>query len=278
MECKLNNVTLSYETHGEGKPILMLHGYTVDRGIMLGCMEPLFQDGCEYRRIYPDLPGMGKTKGESWITNSDQMLDIVINFIDKVIGDETFLIAGESYGGYLARGIILRMPERVEGLLMLCPGIVMTPGWRNAPEHTVLEKDEQLLSELDPADAKGFASINVILKEKIWEKYRDDILPGLKAADYPFLDNLYQKGYAFSFDVDKLVGKFTKPTLMLLGRQDAVVGYKDAWDNLDNYPRATFAVLDKAGHNLQIEQEQLFQALVKEWLERVSNFSENGEN
>ncbi len=28
-------------------------------------------------------------------------------------------------------------------------------------------------------------------------------------------------------------------------------------------------ILDKAGHNLQIEQDVLFNAMVKEWLERV---------
>ena len=38
---------------------------------------------------------------------------------------------------------------------------------------------------------------------------------------------------------------------------------------LGNYPRGTFAVLDRAGHNLQIEQETGFNALVNEWLDRV---------
>lgn len=51
------------------------------------------------------------------------------------------------------------------------------------------------------------------------------------------------------------------------------VGYKDAWNVLDNYPRATFAVLDKSGHNLQIEQAELMNSLVIEWLDRVSNVS-----
>ena len=64
--------------------------------------------------------------------------------------------------------------------------------------------------------------------------------------------------------------KFNKPTLILLGRQDSSVGYKDAWSILDNYPRATFAVLDKAGHNLQIEQVEVFNSLVNEWLVRIS--------
>ncbi len=36
-----------------------------------------------------------------------------------------------------------------------------------------------------------------------------------------------------------------------------------------NYPRATFAVLDTAGHNLQIEQPQVFNALASEWLDRL---------
>ena len=43
----------------------------------------------------------------------------------------------------------------------------------------------------------------------------------------------------------------------------------DSWDILENYSRATFAVLDRAGHRLQIEQEELFNALVNEWLDRV---------
>ena len=44
--------------------------------------------------------------------------------------------------------------------------------------------------------------------------------------------------------------KFNKSTLILLGRQDSSVGYKDAWSILDNYPKATFAVLDKAGGDM----------------------------
>jgi len=38
---------------------------------------------------------------------------------------------------------------------------------------------------------------------------------------------------------------------------------------LDNHPRATFAVLDRAGHGLGAEQESLFRTLVSEWLDRV---------
>ena len=60
--------------------------------------------------------------------------------------------------------------------------------------------------------------------------------------------------------------------LFLLGRQDSVVGYRDAWKIIENYPRATFAILDRAGHILQIEQEELFNSLTNDWLDRVESF------
>ena len=69
--------------------------------------------------------------------------------------------------------------------------------------------------------------------------------------------------------MDALAEPFEGPTLILLGRQDAEVGYRDAWRLVENYPRGTLVVLDRAGHYLPIEQEGLFRTLVHEWLDRV---------
>ncbi|MGC9670528.1 alpha/beta fold hydrolase [Planosporangium sp. 12N6] len=63
---------------------------------------------------------------------------------------------------------------------------------------------------------------------------------------------------------------FERPTLILTGRQDDSVGYVDQFALLPHYPRASFAVVDVAGHNLQIDQPALFDALVREWLDRVA--------
>jgi pimeloyl-ACP methyl ester carboxylesterase len=62
---------------------------------------------------------------------------------------------------------------------------------------------------------------------------------------------------------------YANPTLILAGRQDATVGYAGAWRLLDHYPRATFAVLDRAGHGLPHEQVGLLGALLAEWLDRI---------
>ena len=62
---------------------------------------------------------------------------------------------------------------------------------------------------------------------------------------------------------------FNRPSLFIAGRQDSMAGYSDLWRIYDNYPRATLAVLDRAGHGLMAEQAHLFEALVHEWLDRV---------
>jgi len=48
-----------------------------------------------------------------------------------------------------------------------------------------------------------------------------------------------------------------------------VVGYSDAWRRIEHYPRASFAVLDAAGHNILSEQDDLCAALVADWLRRI---------
>lgn len=273
MECDLENIKVYYEIYGKRSPILMIHGFMPDHRIMKGCMEPIFEARDNYRRIYFDLPGMGKTSGPEWLRNSDQILDIVLEFIDRVIPNENFIIASESYGCYLARGIISKKLDNVDGVLFICPLIVPIPEKRELPlEHKVLRRDPNALSNLSKSEAEEFEGNVVVQSQKIWERYRDEVLTGLEAADEDFLNAIFEKGYAFTFDVDQLVNDFNKPTLFLLGRQDIAVGYKDAWKIIDNYPRATFVILDEAGHNLQIEKANLFNSLVIEWLDRIEYY------
>jgi len=266
MFCKVKDLEIYYEIHGEGIPIVMLHGFTPDHRLTKGCFEPVFARRQGWQRIYFDLPGMGKTAGKDWLDSSDKMLDVVIAFIEQVIPGQSFLLTGESYGGYLARGLVHRMPGRLDGVCLLCPLIV--PGSRDLPRQTVLVRDNALLADLSQEEAGAFIPMAVVQSPLTWQKFRDEIYPGLKLADRAFLDRLYRH-YAFQFNVDALEKPFEKPSLFLMGRQDFVVGYHNAWNILENYPRATFAVLDRAGHNAQIEQEALFESLVSEWLDRV---------
>lgn len=95
-------------------------------------------------------------------------------------------------------------------------------------------------------------------------------IPEQEQSDYEFLQTIRENpdAYTCSFDIDALPGPFTKPALIITGRQDSSVGYKDAWRMSQNYPRATYVVFDRAGHFLE-EKESLMGPLFNEWLDRV---------
>lgn len=269
MECKLDKITVNYKICGEGRPLLMIHGYYPDHRLMEGCMEPIFAQRSGWQRIYIDLPGMGETKGESWINNSDDMLKVVAGFVEKVIPKRHFSVAGESYGGYLAQGLTAIKGEQIDGMVLICPVVVADNSKRNLPKHHILVNDPELMASLTKEAADEFGSMAVVQNQWNWVRYRDEIIPGLMTADKMFLQRIQNHGYEFSMNILKQMKPFYKPVLILTGRQDSSVGYRDAWNIVENYPRGTYTVLDMAGHNLQIEQETLFNALVSDWLNRI---------
>lgn len=264
--CQVHKANIYYEEYGSGTPIVMIHGFSPDHRLMKGCMEPIFQEREGYRRIYLDLPGMGQTKDYESIQNSDEMLEAVIQFIDTLLPDQTFLLAGQSYGGYMMRGIIAKMPQRVMGAAFICPMILPDHIERTLPEQTNIEVDHEFLATLTEEEREDFKGIHVKLNEYTWKRYREEVVVGLKIADLAFLEKI-SGAYGYTFKIDEEV--FEKPCVFLTGRQDHVTGYKDVYDLLDKYPRATFSVLDVAGHNLQIEQPELLNQHIVEWLHRV---------
>lgn len=271
MMCEVDGINIYYESYGDGLPVLMLHGYGIDHHVMTGCMEPIMKNRPGYKRIYMDLPGMGRSKAPDWLENTDQMLDIVIGFSKKVMPDGDLLVAGESYGGYLARGMVYKIRERIDGVLLICPVMVGERSKRQLPPRRVFVKDEKLLARINPEDRKFFGRMLILQDKRRWERFQQDILPGRRMMDTAFLERLKQHGYECSFDVDR-IKPFDRPSLILAGRQDTSVGYKDALRLIDNYSRGTFAILDRAGHGLEVEQEKVFNCLVNEWLDRAEEF------
>ena len=89
-------------------------------------------------------------------------------------------------------------------------------------------------------------------------------------GDYEFLSTIREQPekYAFSFDVDNVPEPFPGPSLIVTGRQDAIVRYRDAWNLLEKYRRATYVFLDRAGHPLE-EKEGIVSILIYDWLDRV---------
>jgi len=271
MKCQLDRSTIYYEVYGEGRPLILLHGFGIDHRHMKTDIEPCFKQRQGWKRIYFDMPGMGKSNQEGkWITGNDDMLEVVLDFIDHVIPDQRFVIAGTSYGGYIARGMLYQRQALIDGLLLIVPAI-LPKATRTAPAHVTLVEDPKLLSEIEPQEAEFLKAFAVVQSQKALDCYNTDIIPAARLFDSELGLRLRAK-YSYSFEVDKLAKPFGGPTLILVGRQDGEAGYRDAWNILENYPRATFAVLDRAGRLIGIEQKGLFTTLVSEWLDRVEEY------
>ena len=263
-----NSTIIDYEIIGVGAPILFLHGWGMDKRIMTGCFEPIFDNLNNFRRIYIDLPGMGmSTTGD--VTCSDDMLEILHSFTEEIVG-EKFIIAGESYGGYLARGLVKQYPEMVNGIILLCP--LVYPGTRQGRVEPlkVIKRDDDFLSTLTKEQYDSFTYMNVVLTKSVYERYSKDIMPAIEIQDRHFLDEVLDGSY--SFDVDEIEQPFEFPCLIVVGKQDTEVGYKDQFNLIKNFPNATYCAINGAGHNLQIEQPELFESIVKQWL--IGSFPE----
>ena len=253
---------IDYDVIGEGIPVLIIHGWGISKLTMKAAFEPVFSKLEGYKRYYIDLPGMGKSESGD-IKNSDDILSLLHSFVIDVI-KEQFIIIGQSYGGLLTRGFVNKYPELILKIVLLCPCII--PGVRQGRVEplTVQEQDTELLENLTDEQRNSFTMMNVVLTKDVWKRYERYIIPALAEADWDYLNNTLEG--AFSFDPDELPAPCSKPILIIAAKQDTEVGYKDQFDLMNIYPNSTYCAIEKAGHNLQIEQPKIFESIVSSWL------------
>lgn len=105
-------------------------------------------------------------------------------------------------------------------------------------------------------------------------KYKKVYVPAERAADKKTLDPIREdpQRYLLSIPLDDESAKFLAPALVICGRQDGVVGYRDSLRLLELYPRSTYAVLDRGTHGLPIDETGVFEALVRDWIFRVNEW------
>jgi pimeloyl-ACP methyl ester carboxylesterase len=248
-----------YVEHGAGRPVLILHGAGVDHREAEACFEPAFDGVGGLRRIYPDLPGMGQTFAPDTLRSADDVLDVLVDFADKVTGGAAYLLIGHSVGGYYAGATAARRRARVAGLALVCP---LLPGLRDVPEHHVVAGSGQIGDDV-------FRGYFVIQTPEMLDRYERHVAPAAALVDEAALERIGDRWVLTADDGPAYAG----PTLVVAGRLDSTVGYAAALDLVDHYPHASLAVVDDAGHALPHEQPELLRALLAEWLARVERAS-----
>jgi pimeloyl-ACP methyl ester carboxylesterase len=246
---------IHFVEHGTGRDVLVLHGAGVDHREAEACFDPLLDGVAGLRRIYPDLPGMGRTVAPETLRSADDVLETLLGFADEVTGGGGYLLIGHSAGGYFAQAMASRRPAQVAGLALVCP---LLPGLRHVPHHRVVAGSGEIGDD-------GFRSYFVIQTPEMLERYERYVAPGAALADQAALGRI---GERWALTPDHAPA-YAGPTVLVAGRLDSTVGYGAAIDLLDHYPHASLAVVDEAGHALPHEQPELLRALLAEWLARV---------
>ncbi|TFV74498.1 alpha/beta fold hydrolase [Blastococcus sp. CT_GayMR20] len=254
MEIRAGQVAVHHVEHGTGRPVLVLHGAGVDHREAEACFEPALS-AAGLRRIYPDLPGMGRTTAPATLCSADDVLDTLLDFADEVTGGTSHLLVGHSAGAYYAQAMAARRPAQVAGLALVCP---LLPGLRDIPEHRVAAGSGELGDD-------DFRSYFVIQTAEMLDRYERYVAPAAALVDEAALERMGERWALTPHDSPAYEG----PTLLVAGRLDSTVGYAAAADLVREYPHASLAVLDDAGHALPHEQPDLLRALLAEWLARV---------
>ena len=126
-EVTSSGVKISYETVGEGRPLMLLHGWCCDRSWWTepGYVEELRSD---HRLVNVDLRGHGASDKphEAAAYRMDAMTGDVFAVADAE-GLDRFAIWGQSRGGWIAWGAAAAAPERI-------PAIVASGAWDPRPQ------------------------------------------------------------------------------------------------------------------------------------------------
>ncbi len=254
---------------------MLLPGFALDSSVMAMACEPAFAaaasvTGRRWQRIYLDLPGTGGSPaGEP---TSEAVLSAVRTTVAELIGTTAYLLAGHSYGGYLAAGLARRDPGRIAGLLLICVGPRIGPEDRDlsgvlpsTPEPGWLaEVPEELHAHLRHAIGhQTKASADRVAAAFSRRAPIDEVyLDALRPAGYRLQDEPGQDGAGAA-------STFPGPATLLAGRRDRIAGYRDSFAALSSYPDGKVTACADAGHYLPFEQPEIFAMGLLDWLRSV---------
>jgi 3-oxoadipate enol-lactonase len=113
---RANDITINYEVHGEGPPLLLINGLADDLTSWAYQIDDFKR---HYRVIAFDNRGIGGTDKPAGAYTTAQMAADARGLLDAMGLDRAHVL-GVSMGGMIAQEFALAYPERVEKLLLCC--------------------------------------------------------------------------------------------------------------------------------------------------------------
>jgi len=236
---QLGEVNTWYDEHGEGEPLVLLHGGLVDARFFEPNLGPI---AAHFHVYTPERRGHGHTPDVAGPITYQVMADDTIAFLDRVVAGPADLV-GHSDGAVVAMLVAMQRPELVKRLVMISGGFNKSGSATPDMEFDV----DQAVPFLGPAYGEvspdGEAHFPVVAA-KIAELARTE--PDLDSAE---LAKVRHRSLVMFSDDD----------LMTLGH---------AVEMYDALPNAELAIVPGTSHFLTQEKPELVNAIVLDFLTR----------
>lgn len=245
-----DGVSLSYTDEGVGRPVLLLHGHTLDRRAWLGVVPHLLTAGL--RVIRPDLRGHGRSDRPDFGYHFTDHAADMIALLDRLEIERTAVI-GFSFGGGVAMEMAITRPDRVHALGMVAAVMPDRPF-----EPAFMENLRQVAGAIR---SKGVAAAMA-------ETWSDSPLfshsftkPGVReavaaiVADFPGAEFLATRRDEVSrqWKVPDRLSEIAIPTAVMVGERE-MAGFRGYADEAASaIPGATLEIVPDCGHLLPFE-------------------------
>jgi len=278
MDIEINGNRLNVEVLGDapGKPTMIVHHGAPGLGSLAEPRASFASFADTYRVVVFDARGCGASEGKPPFTHQQWASDV--DGLRAWLGAERIVMAGGSYGGFIAMEYAIRYPERVAALVLrdtAADSSNQDAALRNALSSARVRIDRAKLDRImsgtvrDDADLRDcWAEILPLYDHDLdWDKVRERVETTpyrYETHNYAFAVN--QPGY----DIKAALPAITCPTLVTVGRYDWITPVECGEAIASLIPGAQLAVFEKSGHSPQIEEAELFRSVVRRFLADVA--------
>lgn len=258
-----NGLQLHYLDQGEGPVVLWLHGsgpgasgYSNFKG-----NYPVF---CEagYRNIVLDLPGFGRSDKPDNVEYRLEFFVEALNLFLQQLNIERCTLLGNSLGGAIALGQALAYPDTVEKLILMAPG-----GVEERETYFQMEGIKRMV-EVYNAGPMGVEEMRQVMSLQVYDasNLQDEILAERAAVAVTQPANLFST--MLVPNMTERLHELNCPVLGFWGTNDVFNPPAGTFKFLDNVPEARFLMLNRCGHWVQVEHEDLFNRTCIDFLTR----------
>ncbi|CAH0541846.1 pimeloyl-ACP methyl ester esterase BioH [Vibrio marisflavi] len=232
--------SLYWQTIGEGKDIVLLHGWGMNGAVWQQAAEKLSES---FKVHIVDLPGYG----HSHAVKADD-LDVISELLLKQAPEQAIWV-GWSLGGLIASHIAIHHPDRVEKLITVSssPKFAAEKPWRGI-QPAVLKNFTQQLMEDFKLTVERFMALQAMGSPTAKSDLKQ-LKKSVLTRPEPNTDALLY-GLSLLADVDQRqqLQNLTLPILRLYGRLDGLVPIKVAHDLQNLLPTSSQFVFSQSSH------------------------------